>query len=137
MDRVNKQTRSRVMSKIRSKNTQLEQELISALKSAKLPRFARYVKHLPGTPDIVFRRERVVVFLDSCFWHGCSSHLRMPKTNVAYWEAKIAKNRKRDLTQRSSLRRSGWQVVRVWEHELGRPKAFLRKLRRALEPRSG
>ena len=95
------------MSTIRSKNTRLEEKLILILNSAGITGFTRYAKGLPGTPDIAFVQERVAVFLDSCFWHGCPKHLRRPSSNTDYWQTKIEKNIKRDRRQRTTLRRLG------------------------------
>lgn len=137
MDRVSKETRSKVMSTVRSKNTRLEERLISILNSAEMTGFIRYAKGLPGTPDIVFEQERVAIFLDSCFWHGCPKHLRRPSSNTDYWQIKIDKNIKRDRRQRTSLRRLGWSAIRVWEHDLGNPERVIRKVSRYLEGRGG
>jgi DNA mismatch endonuclease (patch repair protein) len=87
---------------------------------------------LPGKPDFVFRRERLAVFVDGCFWHGCPSHLRMPASNVAYWNAKIARNMARDRRVNGELRRAGWTVVRIWEHALSEPNRVAARLLRLL-----
>ena len=71
-------------------------------------------------PDFVFPRIRVAVFVDGCFWHGCPRHATQPKTNAKFWRDKIATNRARDRRVNRALRRLGWTVVRVWEHELRR-----------------
>lgn len=68
-------------------------------------------------PDVVFTRSRVAVFVDGCFWHGCSEHLEMPKSNVDYWLAKIARTRERDREADAALIATGWQVLRFWEHD--------------------
>jgi DNA mismatch endonuclease (patch repair protein) len=68
-------------------------------------------------PDIVFTRQRLAVFVDGCFWHGCPSHMSWPKSNRDFWKAKIDKNRERDREQDRLLRTAGWTVIRVWEHE--------------------
>lgn len=67
--------------------------------------------------DVVFPRQRVAVFLDGCFWHGCPEHCRMPARNAEYWQAKIARNRARDNLVATALTEEGWHVVRIWEHE--------------------
>jgi DNA mismatch endonuclease (patch repair protein) len=67
--------------------------------------------------DIVFTRQKVAIFMDGCFWHGCSSHCRMPTRNRAYWEAKIGRNQERDRSVTAALTADGWKVVRIWEHE--------------------
>lgn len=71
----------------------------------------------PIRPDIVFTRARVAVFVDGCFWHGCPTHGRTPKSNTSYWEAKIELNQNRDARQTAALESAGWTVVRLWEHE--------------------
>jgi DNA mismatch endonuclease, patch repair protein len=67
--------------------------------------------------DLVFPRQRVAVFIDGCFWHGCPDHARVPGTNTVYWAAKIAGNRQRDAHTSQMLAAAGWRVLRVWEHE--------------------
>jgi DNA mismatch endonuclease (patch repair protein) len=67
--------------------------------------------------DLVFTRDRVAVFVDGCYWHGCPEHCRVPSSNNAYWLAKIERNRQRDQRVDQALREAGWAVVRVWEHE--------------------
>jgi DNA mismatch endonuclease (patch repair protein) len=68
--------------------------------------------------DFVFPEHRVCVFVDGCFWHGCPVHFAPPKSNRDWWQEKIAANVDRDLRQAEELRRLGWTVLRVWEHEL-------------------
>lgn len=67
--------------------------------------------------DIVFPLQRVVVFVDGCFWHGCPDHKTMPKKNGVWWEAKLRGNIARDRETDTYLRELGWTVVRIWEHE--------------------
>jgi len=69
------------------------------------------------TADLVFRRARVAVFVDGCFWHGCPTHYAPPKTNASYWATKIGGNIVRDLNTTALLRAAGWTVLRVWSHE--------------------
>jgi DNA mismatch endonuclease (patch repair protein) len=69
-------------------------------------------------PDFVFRSRRIAMFVDGCFWHGCPRHGTRPKGNAAFWRAKFRRNRARDLRDTRNLRRAGWTVVRLWEHEL-------------------
>jgi len=71
-----------------------------------------------GRPDFVFPARRLAVFVDGCFWHGCPRHGTMPKGNRSFWRAKITRNRERDREVGAELRRLGWKVLRVWEHEL-------------------
>jgi DNA mismatch endonuclease, patch repair protein len=73
-------------------------------------------------PDFVFRGRRLVVFVDGCFWHGCPRHGTRPRANAAFWRAKFRRNQARDRRDTRRLRRQGWRVLRLWEHEL-KPKA--------------
>ena len=85
-------------------------------------------QRLLGKPDFVFPRNRVAVFVDGCFWHGCQWHCRMPKSRQDFWKRKIARNKVRDREVGRALRKRGWRVVRVWEHELREPSRFLKRL---------
>ncbi|GAA2282240.1 very short patch repair endonuclease [Actinomadura luteofluorescens] len=77
----------------------------------------RPVASIRRTADIVFTRAKVAVFIDGCFWHGCPQHYVAAKTNVAYWENKIKKNRERDEETARALSEAGWTVLRFWSHE--------------------
>jgi len=68
--------------------------------------------------DFVFRRERVAVFIDGCFWHCCPKHGTMPAGNRAFWKAKLSRNVERDRRVTRLLRKAGWKVLRIWEHDL-------------------
>jgi DNA mismatch endonuclease, patch repair protein len=72
---------------------------------------------LPGRPDLVFTRAKIAVFVDGCFWHGCSEHGTLPKNNRQWWQAKIDGNIQRDRTKDEALITLGWDVLHVWEHE--------------------
>lgn len=85
--------------------------------------------------DLVFRRARVAVFVDGCFWHSCPLHGSMPKHNASWWKAKLAGNVRRDRDTDRELRSAGWVVVRVWAHE--DPVRASEKVRRALAARDG
>lgn len=104
------------MRRVKSRNTSLEMKVRSALHRRGLRYRLNYP--LPGKPDLVFVRAKVVVFVDSCFWHGCSQHARMPSSNVAYWEAKIERNMRRDQEVNACYAGGEWHVARIWEHEL-------------------
>lgn len=77
----------------------------------------RPVQELRRRADIVFQHEKVAVFCDGCYWHGCPQHGTWPKANGAWWRDKIAANQQRDIDTNSSLESKGWLVIRVWEHE--------------------
>jgi DNA mismatch endonuclease (patch repair protein) len=110
--------RSKLMSCIRSKDTKIEKQIRSLLHRSGF-RFRKHVTTLPGKPDIVFPRHRVVVFLDGDFWHGYRCHTWLPKL-APYWRLKIARNRTRDRNNFQRLRRQGWKVIRLWEHQIKR-----------------
>lgn len=86
-------------------------------------------------PDFVFPKLRLAVFVDGCFWHGCPQHATKPRTNAAFWRKKFAANRARDVLVTRTLRRNGWRVLRIWEHELARKHEarLVARIRRALE----
>jgi DNA mismatch endonuclease (patch repair protein) len=71
-----------------------------------------------GRPDFVFPDLKLAVFVDGCFWHGCPRHFIRPRGNAAFWRKKIAGNKSRDRIVNRTLRRMGWRVLRIWEHEL-------------------
>lgn len=83
--------------------------------------------------DVVFPTERVAVFADGCFWHGCPKHSRDTKSNTKWWAAKIATNKQRDDENTAALKKAGWRVVRVWEHE--DPAIAATRVRKAVERR--
>ncbi len=123
------------MARVRRSGTAPELLLRQALRRAGL-RYQVGGSALPGSPDIAFRRLRLAVFVDGCFWHGCPRHGTVPKTNTSFWLAKIRRNRHRDRQADRSLKRLGWTVLHVWEHELrGDVSRVLRRIERLLTPR--
>lgn len=134
-DVFSKSKRSEVMRRIRGcGNRDTEMAFIKLLKAAGITgwrrHFALSCDTRTGTqtrvsgrsrrvkPDFVFAGPRLAVFIDGCFWHGCPRHATAPKTNAEFWAAKRAENRARDRYVNRVLRRRGWRVVRIWEHEL-------------------
>jgi len=107
----------KVMSGIRSKNTKLEQSVSTAIWRNGL-RFRKNVPSLFGKPDIAIKKRKVVIFIDSCFWHGCSSHFKQPKKNPEYWAKKIHRNIERDAEVTKYYVDKNWTIIRIWEHEL-------------------
>lgn len=107
------------MSSIRSKNTKPEIMVRHYLFSRGF-RFRVNVSRLPGTPDIVLRKYRTVIFVNGCFWHGHEGckYFVLPKSNAEFWKKKIERNGERDLKVRIQLRRMGWHVIQVWECQL-------------------
>ena len=119
MDTIDKQTRSRIMASVKSSgNRSTEKRLRSALIRAKIRGWRIQVRELPGTPDFVFDKEHLIVFVDGCFWHDCPHCYRRPSTTRKYWDDKVQRNMARDKRVKAKLRREGWSVIRIWEHEL-------------------
>ena len=120
-DRHTRAQRSYNMSRIRGFDTSLEVTVRAELRKTGV-RYQKNVMALPGRPDLVFPTRRLVVFIDGDFWHGYRYPTwkgRLP----AYWRAKIERNRARDVRNSSKLRRRGWRVLRVWEHQVKRDLA--------------
>ena len=117
-DIVDKQTRSRMMSGIRSKNTRPELAVRSLLHRMGF-RFRLHRTDLPGKPDIVLPRFRTVVQVHGCFWHGHTNckNAHFPKGNNQYWTSKIRNNRERDLKNLAKLESLGYKTFEVWECE--------------------
>jgi DNA mismatch endonuclease (patch repair protein) len=123
--------RSALMSRIRGRDTGPERQVATMLARLRV-KSERHCGDLPGRPDFVLRRRRIVVFVDGDFWHGW----RFPQWEAKlapFWAEKIRANRIRDLRNRARLRRAGWKVVRVWEHQLKQdPLAVTKRLAAAL-----
>lgn len=126
--------RSEVMSRVRGKgNRATELRLVEIFRANQITGWRR---HAPvfGAPDFVFPKRRLAVFVDGCFWHGCPEHGSIPATNRDFWETKIARNRRRDREVNRELKKRGWRILRLWEHELRKTRetGALRRIRRAL-----
>lgn len=122
--------RSEIMARIRGRgNKRTELALMEILRRNKIKGWRR---HPPvfGKPDFVFPKERVAVLVDGCFWHGCSKHSNMPRNNREYWEKKFRGNRRRDRLVNRTLKKMGWNVVRIWEHELRDEEKCVRRIRK-------
>jgi DNA mismatch endonuclease, patch repair protein len=117
MDNLTPEHRRKNMRNIRSSNTKVELLVAGELRKQKIY-CARNVKTIPGKPDFAFRRKKVVVFIDSDFWHGHIKRFIMPKSNCEYWNQKIQRNRIRDKEVNKRLREDGWKVVRIWEKDI-------------------
>lgn len=137
-DRLSPEARSRIMAAIRGKDTAPELAVRRLLHRDGF-RFSLHRRNLPGTPDIVLRRFKTVVFVNGCLWHGhfpCARS-RPPKSNVRYWRAKIRTNRERDRRKSAELRKRGWKVITVWECEIDRTKVLRARLAGLFDARSG
>ena len=131
-DVLNKVERSQVMAAIKSKgNKDTELKLIAIFRERGIAGWRRN-QELPGKPDFVFRRERLALFVDGCFWHGCRWHCRMPKSRKNFWTPKIARNKARDREVGRLLRKRFWRVLRIWEHSLAQPDKVAALVQRRL-----
>ncbi|WP_342005079.1 very short patch repair endonuclease [Terribacillus halophilus] len=81
-------------------------------------RFRKNVKDLFGKPDIAIKKYKVVVFIDSCFWHSCPIHGNRPKSNSVFWENKLNRNIQRDKEVTNFYLKEGWSILRIWEHDI-------------------
>lgn len=136
-DRISKDARSRNMARIKSKGNRTTEKRMRALLAAH--GFRGWYMHadLVGKPDFVFPRQRVALFVDGCFWHGCPVCGHVPKSNRRYWKPKIERNRTRDKLYTRRLRAQGWAVLRIWEHQLRlEPDGITAKLRSLLLERA-
>lgn len=115
MDIMSKERRSRLMGRVKTRDTAPELALRKALWTAGL-RY-RLRRTLPGSPDIVFVSAKIAVFVDGCFWHGCP-HWTKPGTNQQFWVKKIKTNQERDARNVRDLGEMGWHALRVWEHQI-------------------
>ncbi len=110
--------RSEVMSRIRSHgNKDTELALIRFFRANSITGWRRQ-QAIFGKPDFIFLRLKVAVFVDGCFWHGCPRHANLPANNRDFWLVKLAANKERDRLVGRTLRKRGWRVLRIWEHEL-------------------
>jgi DNA mismatch endonuclease, patch repair protein len=139
-DKFSKEVRSKIMKSIKSTGTKLETAVMDALEERGLE-FIRNDKELMGKPDLSFRDIQTVIFIDSCFWHGCPEHYKRPKSNQEYWDKKYNRNSERDVKVNSHYDNLGWGIMRVWEHELkedfegviGEIEAFVSECKRIAE----
>jgi DNA mismatch endonuclease (patch repair protein) len=118
-DNLKPEDRRRTMQAVKGKGTRLERRLFSMLAGMGLKGWNKNASDIVGKPDVVFVSEQVAIFVDGCFWHGCPFCRRtLPKTNREYWARKIKRNSELAKTHNRRLRKEGWTVIRVWEHEV-------------------
>jgi DNA mismatch endonuclease (patch repair protein) len=115
-DIMSPETRSKVMSRIQGKNTSPERIIFAELRQHGLC-FSKHVNDMPGRPDIIFREANLAVFIDGSFWHGWRFPLWQHKLSIK-WRNKIAATRERDQRNFAKLRRMGWAIIRIWEHQI-------------------
>lgn len=110
------------MKAVQGKGTSLERRLSSMLAGMRLKSWRKNAKDITGKPDVVFDANRLAIFVDGCFWHGCPHCQRkLPITNRDYWQRKISRNIVLAESTNQQLRNTGWTVVRIWEHEMRDP----------------
>tara|TARA_Y100001933_G_C18952035_1_gene544209 strand:- start:689 stop:1114 length:426 start_codon:yes stop_codon:yes gene_type:complete len=125
-------SRSEIMQAIKSKgNKSTEIRLLLLFRENGIKGWRRHLP-LPGKPDFAFPREKLAIFVDGCFWHGCPRCYRRPRKNVEYWDKKIGGNQRRDRKNNRLLRKKGWKVARVWECRLKKPEAAIVRILRML-----
>lgn len=110
--------RSKTMSRIRCKgNRSTERKVRAVLVRAGIRGWQMHVASVEGRPDFFFKKKKLAVFIDGCFWHGCTKCYRRPKSRQKYWDWKVKRNRKRDLLVNKALKRNGFRFIRFWEHD--------------------
>lgn len=124
-DTLSKETRSRLMSKIKSRNTKPELFLKKYLADF------NYQPRAFGRPDFLNYKKKIVIFVDGCFWHQCSLHSKIPKFNRKYWLPKLKRNLIRAKEVEFAYKKSGWKVIRIWEHDL--PKIDMEKFKKSFK----
>lgn len=112
-----KEQRSYNMSMVKCRDTGLEVSFRKMLFASGVRGYRIHYK-LPGKPDIVFPKQKLAVFVDGCFWHKCPKCFKSPESNKTFWRVKIDGNAERDKKVTAALRKSGWKVTRIWQHEI-------------------
>jgi len=138
LDNVSKQTRSRIMSCVRSSgNKSTEARLRAFLVRQGIRGWRLHPSGIKGKPDFVFEKERIAIFVDGAFWHGAPGFTRFPKSRTHYWKPKIEKNKQRDKQVTNHLRRKGWAVMRFWDFQLREnPVSVVRAIKKKIIQRN-
>lgn len=118
-DIFSKEKRSDIMSKVRSKDSKIEIIFRKALWKEGF-RYRKNCKNYFGKPDLVLKKFKTVIFIDSCFWHGCKKHGSLPRTNKNFWLNKINANINRDKIVTKHYKKNEWKIIRIWEHEINK-----------------
>ncbi|MFA6992301.1 MAG: very short patch repair endonuclease [Candidatus Gracilibacteria bacterium] len=105
------------MSRVRNKDSKIEIEFRKKLWNAGF-RYRKNSTKYFGKPDLVLLKHKTVIFVDSCFWHGCKKHGSMPQTRKKFWETKIERNKERDKEVGKHYKKSSWKIFRIWEHDI-------------------
>lgn len=118
VDTVSKDVRSQVMRCIPSGGTKPEVAMRLALVRNGIKGWQMHCIELSGKPDFIFKKKRLAIFIDGCFWHGCVDCYRGPKSNKRYWNDKLRLNKARDRKNSKILLSQGWRILRLWEHQV-------------------
>jgi DNA mismatch endonuclease (patch repair protein) len=116
-DIYSRKKRSEIMKAVKNKDSKLEVDFRKGIWKQGF-RYRKNVSGYFGKPDLVLRRYRTVIFIDSCFWHGCRRHCQLPSTRRKWWSEKIESNVQRDKEVNRHYKRIRWNVIRIWEHDL-------------------
>lgn len=127
MDKVSQNERSAIMRNVKSSETKLERKFRLVLWSSGV-RYTKNNRTAFGKPDLMVKNKQTVIFIDSCFWHGCKIHLRMPSSNQDYWINKISRNKIRDIKVSKYYQKMGWNLFRIWEHQLKDTQSIIREV---------
>ena len=127
-DIFSKKKRAEIMSSVKSKETRIE-ILIRKELWKKGYRYRKNASGYFGKPDVLLKKFKTVIFIDSCFWHGCKKHGTIPKVRNKFWKEKIERNKERDREVNKHYKKIGWKVIRVWEHEIKKnPEKAIQKV---------
>lgn len=126
MDNRSKESRSRLMARVKSRgNISTEQAIVFILKANALCGWRRHY-HIIGTPDFCWPKAKVALFVDGCFWHGCPRCHKLPKTNKRFWRQKVKYNQTHDRKVNCQLRKDGWTVIRIWGCQIMESRTLMR-----------
>ena len=117
VDIVSKKKRSEIMSRIKSKDSKIEVSFRNKLWEQGF-RYSKNSAKYFGKPDVVLFKHKTIIFIDSCFWHGCKKHCRIPAVRKKYWTGKISKNKERDKEVSKHYKKLDWRILRIWEHDI-------------------
>lgn len=131
-DIFSKIKRSEIMSRVRSKDSKIEIEFRKRIWQAGF-RYRKNAIGYFGKPDLVLPKYKTVIFVDSCFWHGCKKHGSIPKIRKNFWKAKLKRNKERDREVLRHYKKQGWKIFRIWEHDLGKKDLFVKKYLKQLK----
>jgi DNA mismatch endonuclease, patch repair protein len=131
-DVFSRSKRSHIMSRVKgSGNRTTELRLIEVFRECGFKGWRRNSRMF-GRPDFIFPDFRIAIFVDGCFWHSCPKHGQVPASNCVFWEEKLWRNKLRDRLVGKTLRREGWTIFRIWQHELRDTRRLVRRLEKRL-----